>query len=132
MEQERITFGKFTLPVIPKSNLSFRIHKDIEEVDISQKCLLDNPWNAKSDIQKLEVLNVLSFHFKQLNDKLESFSNTSSSDIHYCIPMDTDIENFICRKKTKESKATFLKSFQNEFQKESSNQNEVPKLSEES
>ena len=42
MEQERITFGKFTLPVIPKSNLSFRIHKDIEGVDISQKCILDN------------------------------------------------------------------------------------------
>ena len=36
MEQESITFGKFTLPVIPKSNLSFRIHKDIEGLDISQ------------------------------------------------------------------------------------------------
>ena len=99
MEQERITFRKFILPVIPKSNLSFRIHKDIG-VDISQKCILDNLWNAKSDIQKLKVLNALSFHFKQLNDKLESFSNTSSSDIHYT-PMDTDLENFICRKKTK-------------------------------
>ena len=65
MEQERITFGKFTLPVIPKSNLSFRIHKDIEGVDRSQKCILDNLWNAKSDIQKLEALNALSFHFKQ-------------------------------------------------------------------
>ena len=82
MEQERITFGKFNLPVIPKSNLSFRIHKNIEGVDRSQKCILDNLSNAKSDIQKLEALNVLSFHFKQLNDKLESFSNTSSSDIH--------------------------------------------------
>ena len=101
MEQERITFGKFTLLVIPKSNLSFRIHKDIEGVDISQKCILDNLWNAKSDIQKLEALNALSFHFKQLNDKLESFSNTSSSDIHYT-PMDTDLENFICRKKKKQ------------------------------
>ena len=42
MEQERIIFGKFTLPVIPKSNMSFRIHKDIEGVDRSQKCILDN------------------------------------------------------------------------------------------
>ena len=63
MEQERITFGKFTLPVIPKSNLSFRIHKDIEGVDRSQKFMLDNHWNAKSDIKKLTVLNALSFHF---------------------------------------------------------------------
>ena len=63
MEQEKITFGKFTLPVIPKSNLSFRIHKDIEGVDRSQKCILDNLWNAKSDIQKLEALNVLSLIF---------------------------------------------------------------------
>ena len=109
MEQERITFGKFTLPVIPKSNLSFRIHKDIEGVDRSQKCILDNLWNAKSDIQKLEALNALSFHFKQLNDKLESFSNPSSSDIH-CISMDTDLENFICREKAEESKDTFSKA----------------------
>ena len=108
MEQERITFGKFTLLVIPKSNLSFRIHKDIEGGDRSQKFILDNLWNAKSDIQKLEALNALSFHFKQLNDKLESFSNTSTSDIH-CIPMDIDLENFICRKKVKEYKATFSK-----------------------
>ena len=35
-------------------------------------------------------------------------------------------------KKTKESKATFSKSFQNEFQKEFPNQNEVLKLSDES
>ena len=103
----------------------------IEGLNKSQKCILNNLWNAKSDIQKLEALNVLSFHFKQLNDKLESFSNTSTSDIH-CIPMDIDLENFICRKKTKEYKATFSKSFQNEFQKEFSNQNEVPKLYEES
>ena len=51
MEQERITFGKFTLLVFPKCNLSFRIHKDIEGLDRSQKCILDNLWNAKSDIQ---------------------------------------------------------------------------------
>ena len=35
MEQKRIKFGKFTLPVFPKSNLSFRIHKDIEGLDRS-------------------------------------------------------------------------------------------------
>ena len=46
--------------------------------------------------------------------------------------MDTDLENFICRKKPKESEDTFSKSFQNEFQKEKSNQNEDSKLSEES
>ena len=111
--------------------MSFRMHKDIEGVGRSQKCILNNLWNAKSDIQKLEALNVLSFHFKQLNDKLESFSNTSNSDIH-CIPMGTDLENFICREKTKESKATFSKSLQNEFQKEFPNQNEVLKLYDES
>ena len=77
------------------------------------------------------ALNALSFHFKQLNDKLESFSNPSSSDIH-CIPIDTDLENFICREKAEESKDTFSKAFQNEFQKELSNQNEDSKLSEES
>ena len=64
MEQERIKFGKFTLPVFPKSNISFRIHKDIEDLNRSLKCILDNLWNAKSDIQKLETLNALSFHFK--------------------------------------------------------------------
>ena len=35
MEQEWIKIGKFTLPVFPKSNLSFRIHKDIEGLDRS-------------------------------------------------------------------------------------------------
>ena len=80
------------------------------------KKILDNLWNAKSDIQKLEALNDLSFHFKQLNDKLESFSNPSSSDIH-CIPIDTDLENFICREKAEESKDTFSKAFQTEFKK---------------
>ena len=64
IKQERIKFGKFTLSVFPKSNMSFRIHKDVEGLDRSQKCILDNLWNAKSDIQKLEVLNALSFHFK--------------------------------------------------------------------
>ena len=64
MEQERIKFGKFTLLVFPKSNMSFQIHKDIEGLDISQKCILDNLWNVKSDIQKLEALNALSFHLK--------------------------------------------------------------------
>ena len=42
MEQERIKFGKFNLSVFPKSNLSFRIHKYIEGLDRSQKCILDN------------------------------------------------------------------------------------------
>ena len=42
MEHERIKFGKFNLPVLPKSNLSFWIHKDIEGLDRSQKCILDN------------------------------------------------------------------------------------------
>ena len=79
----------------------------------------------------MEVLNALFFYFKQLNDKLESFSNTSSSDRH-CILMDIDLENFICKKKTKESKVIFSKSFQNEFQKEFPNQNEVLKLYDES
>ena len=103
----------------------------VVSIKLSQKCILDNLWNAKSDIQKLEALNALSFHFKQLNDKLESFSNPSSSDIH-CIPMDTDLEIFICREKAKKSKDTFSKAFQNEFQKEVSNQNEDSKLSEQS
>ena len=64
MEQERIKFGKFTLLVFPKSNISFRIHIDIEGLDRSQKCILNNFWNAKSDTQKLEALNALSFYFK--------------------------------------------------------------------
>ena len=85
----------------------------------------DNLWNARSDSQKLEALNVLSFHFKQTNDNLDKFSNPSSSVIH-CVPMDTDLENFICRKQKKiskeESTTTFSKFLQNEF----------PKLSEES
>ena len=50
MEQEHIKFEKFTLSMFPKSNLSFQIHKDIEDLDKSQKCILDNFWNAKSDI----------------------------------------------------------------------------------
>ena len=112
MGQERIKFGKFTLPMFPKSNLSFQIHKDIEGLDRSQKCILDNFWNAKNDIQKLEALNILSFHFKQLNDNLDSFPNPSSSDMH-CISMDTDLESFDCRKISKESKATFSKRFSN-------------------
>ena len=80
----------------------------IEGLNRSQKCILDNLWNAKSDIQKLEALNALSFHFKQLNDNLDSFPNPSSSDRHY-IPMDTDLESFNCRKSAEESKATFSK-----------------------
>ena len=80
----------------------------IEGLNKSQKCILNNLWNAKSDIQKLEALNALSFHFKQLNDNLDSFPNPSSSDRHY-IPMDTDLESFNCRKSAEESKATFSK-----------------------
>ena len=114
MEQEQIKFGKFTLLVFPKSNMSFRIHKDIKSLDISQKCILNNLWNAKSDIQKLEASNALSFYFKQLNDNLDSFPNPSSSDMH-CIPIDIDFESFNCKKIAEESKATFSKSFQNEF-----------------
>ena len=115
MEQETIKFGKCTLPMFPKINLSFRIHKDIKGLDISQKCILDNLWNAKSDIQKLEALNALSFHFKQINDYLDSFPNPSSCDMH-CILMDTNLESFNCRKSAEESKATVSKSFKNEFQ----------------
>ena len=65
------------------------------------------------------------FHFKQLNDNLDNFSNPSSSDMH-CLLMDTELESFNYRKVYEESKATFSKSFQNEFQ------NESPKLSNES
>ena len=68
----------------------------------------------KSYIQKLEALNALSFHFKQLNDNLNSFPNPSSFDMH-CIPIDTNLESFNCKKSVEESKVTFLKSFQNEF-----------------
>ena len=73
--------------------------------------MLDNLWNAKSDIKKLEALNALSFHFKQINDNLDSFPNPSSCDMH-CILMDTDLESFNCRKSAEESKATVSKSFQ--------------------
>ena len=73
----------------------------------------------------MEALNALSFHFKQINDNLDNFSNPSSFDIH-CIPMDTAIKSFNCRKSVEESKAAVSKSFQNEFQ------NESPKLSNES
>ena len=70
----------------------------------------------KSDIQKLKALNALSFHFKQFNDNLDNFSNPSSFDMH-CIPLDTNLESFNCRKIFEESKATFSKSFQNESPK---------------
>ena len=73
----------------------------------------------------MEALNVLSFHFKQINDNLNSIPNPSSSDMHW-IPMDTDIKSFNCRKSVEESKATVSKSFQNEFQ------NEFPTLFDES
>ena len=33
----------------------------------------------------------------------------------HCIPMDTDLESFNCKKSAEESKATFSKSFQNKF-----------------
>ena len=56
----------------------------------------------------------MSFHFKQLNDNLDNFPNPSSSNMH-CIPMDTNLESFNCRKILEESKATFSKYFQNEF-----------------
>ena len=65
----------------------------------------------------MEALNALSFNFKRINDNLNNFSNPSSSDI-YCIPMDIDLESFNCRKIIEESKATFSKSFQTEFQNE--------------
>ena len=42
MEEKWINFGKYTLPVFPKSNLSFWIYKDIKNLDRSQKCILDN------------------------------------------------------------------------------------------
>ena len=61
MEQEQINFEKFTFPVFPKSNMSFKIHKDVENLDKSQKYILDNLGNTLSDIQKLETLNALSF-----------------------------------------------------------------------
>ena len=68
---------------------------------------------------------MLSFHFKQLNDNLDSSPNPSSSDMH-CTPMDTDLESFNCKKSVEKSKATISKYFQNEFQ------NEFPTLSDES
>ena len=46
--------------------------------------------------------------------------------------MDTDLENFICREKTEESKDAFSTVFQNEFKKELSKPNEDSKLSEKS
>ena len=41
--------------------MSFKIHKDVENLDKSQKYILDNLGNTLSDIQKLETLNALSF-----------------------------------------------------------------------
>ena len=102
--------------MFPKSNLSFRIHKDINSLDWSHKWILDNLWNAKSDNQKLKALNALSFHFKQLNDNLDIFSNLSSSDMH-CLPIDTNFESLNYRKITEKSKVAFSKSFQNESPK---------------
>ena len=63
-------------------------------------------------------MNILKlfFHFKQLNDNLDSFSNPSSFDMH-CLPMDTDFESFNYKKIPKESKATFSKSLLNESPK---------------
>ena len=66
MEQEQINFGKFTLLVFPKNNMSFRIHKDVDNLNRSQKCILDNIWNARSNIQKFETLNALFFILNRL------------------------------------------------------------------
>ena len=81
-----------------------------------QKFILDNLWNAWSDSQKLEALNVLSFHFKQTNDNLESFSNPSNFGMHY-IPMDKDLESFNCRKQKKISEEELTTTFSNFFSK---------------
>ena len=93
--------------------MSFRIHKDVKNLDRSKKCILDKLCNAQSDIQNLEVLNALSFCFKQMNDNLDKSFNASSFDRH-CTPMDIDLEIFNCKKQRKiceeESKAIFLKN----------------------
>ena len=52
MDPEVIRFGRFTLPIIPKSEFSFQIHKDIENQDKRQKCILDNLWNTQSKDEK--------------------------------------------------------------------------------
>ena len=64
----------------------------------------------------MKALNALSFHFKQLNDNLDIFSNLSSSDMH-CLPIDTNFESLNYRKITEKSKVAFSKSFQNESPK---------------
>ena len=64
----------------------------------------------------MEILNVVSFHFKQLNDNLDSFPNPTSSYMH-CIPMVADLKCFNCRKIYEESKVAFSKSFQSESPK---------------
>lgn len=70
----------------------------------------------------------MHFFLKQINDNLDRFANTSSSNRH-CTTMDTNMESFNCKKQRKiykeESKETFSKKFQH-FQ------NEFPKLSKES
>ena len=63
MEQEGIKFEKFTLPAFPKSNLSFHIHKDIEGLDKSQKCILDNLWNEKKLYSKVGSFKCFIFSF---------------------------------------------------------------------
>ena len=65
-----------------------------------------------SDVKKLEALNALSLYFKQINDNLDSFTNSSSSNKH-CTTMHTDLETFNCRKQRnffkEESNVTFSK-----------------------
>ena len=65
-----------------------------------------------SDVKKFEALNALSFYFKQINDNLDSFTNSSSSNKH-CTTMHTDLETFNCRKQRnffkEQSNVTFSK-----------------------
>ena len=64
MDPEKIQFGKVNLPTVPKSNLSFQIHNDIKNLDMTQTCISDNLWNARGSTKKLASLNTLSYYFK--------------------------------------------------------------------
>ncbi|XP_022845314.1 uncharacterized protein LOC111368314 [Olea europaea var. sylvestris] len=72
MDQKMMNFGNITLRVAPQgSNFRFR-GNNLERLPEKEHCLLDNLWMIRNSKQKLDSINALTNHFRQIHNQVES------------------------------------------------------------
>ena len=95
-----ITFGKYYLPDLRRTNLCFHPNEGIE-LTTEQRCLLNNVWSFYNIKQKVITCHSLAQYFSELNSRKLNLEKTFSNAHHIFHALDNSSPGHLLLRKNK-------------------------------